>query len=176
MSCRTIWLDLVELDSPWPGPWLLGGDVPLDQAAVVAIRGTWEAWSATHMDPDALLQANAVTLGLCRMSPDQAHDVLPAALAACDLRVRIGATASQQLEQSIRQWNQDCDSEDQARGWVEAMAGRVHRHGPAALACARTIRLTARLTEGQGIVVESLTYAMLQAGAAHRQWLAGQSQ
>lgn len=175
MSGPLSWVDLSEMDSPWPGHWLLGGDVPADQTAVVAIHGNWNEWSATRLGADALLQANAITVALCRVPPERTDEALPAALEACDLRVRIGASAQQGSGRPGPRWNQDCDNEDQARGWVEMLATRVHRNAAAALACARTIRLTARVTESQGLVVESLTYAMLQAGTAHRQWLAGRS-
>lgn len=175
MPGRASWVRLSELDLPWPADWARGSNVAADQPSVQVIVGTWEEWAATLLSEEVLLQANTLTIALCQVAPGFPGKALPASLEGCDLRIRIGAPATPNSGSACRHWNHVCVTDKQAQAWVDTMTTRIHDHGIAAISCARTLRMTARMPELQGIVLESVTYSMLQAGSAHRQWLSGRS-
>lgn len=55
---------------------------------------------------------------------------------------------------------------------LDAVARAVEAHTEAAVALAVLLRGGGRRSVGEGLVAESATYSMLQAGADHRRWLA----
>lgn len=62
---------------------------------------------------------------------------------------------------------------DAAAADPAALLAGVEANPDAAVVAAQTLRLTAALGLADGLLVESLAYAVLQAGPEHRRWLAG---
>jgi hypothetical protein len=128
-----------------------------DVGGVVIIEGSTSDWlSAAAEDVNCV---PAVTIGLVR---DPRGDPPPAA-AACDLLAAVG-------EGLGGGWS-IAGSESDVDTWLAAILTQLARAPLTATALARTLRLTARLTGDDGLVLEALTYSILQGGPEHQRWL-----
>jgi hypothetical protein len=140
-------------------------DATHERKGLVVIEGTLREWQDAAKGADLLRDLAAVTIGVCTSTEDSPCP-LPAGLAACDIRILLGSQPRDAAE-----WNHVCQRSDQIEALVETLAGYIGRGRLAAVSCARTLRLTASLPPRDAVVVEALTYSMLQAGPEHAQWL-----
>lgn len=173
MGSGVVWLEVAALESRWEESLRLAADSKSARVPVLALQGHWNAWRSAARGVDALLAVNAVSIAVCEGSPSGGVESLPDALAACDLRVIISDPDAEQGGAISGHWNRIVHARSAAQDWIGDIASRIRTAGPAALVCARTLRLTARSPVVQGLVIESMAYALLQGSARHRQWLAG---
>lgn len=132
---------------------------PTARPAVVVVDGSVDEWrSASGWMP----VAGSIVLGVVR-----AGDELVGPLACCcDLRALLGGRAS-----DSRDWNLHAAAESDVDVWIRAIERAVEERPLAAGALAGCLRVTSRVAPSDGLVVESLTYSMLQSGPEHSSWL-----
>lgn len=127
---------------------------------LVIIEGDPSEWSAA--DPASVRDIPAVTLAVVHCDGGPA----PAAAAACDLSVRIGARHA-----IDRDW-QFSGSEGEVREWIAQRSTDLVRAPLALTVLARTLRASEHASISDAIAIESTSYSSLQYGAEHVAWLA----
>lgn len=146
-----------------PSPAVLAAQVAHEcagETVFVVLEGSDDDWlrlSAAASFPAVMAGLPALTVGLARGGSAQ----LPGALVRCDLRARVGPAAP--ADWTIA--GTDADVADRLRAWEAAFTA------PRAVAALTAARLVREPT-ANGLFVESLAYSTLQAGDAHRDWLA----
>lgn len=154
-----------------PGPSELHQQLALtfDRTPMLCIEGSLQEWEAAASSAQTLRQLCAVTIGICVNDAAPKACPVPVALKACDLRVLIAGERS-----GDNAWNRVFATGAGARAWASHLERSLAGRGPAALTCARTLRLSAEVSELDGLVLESLAYSLLQAGPDHQRWLSQQ--
>lgn len=151
-------LSTAEIDT---ARWALPGEA----LPVAVIDGTMDGWIEAGRDADALRNAPAITIGLCRHEGLPAGAGPPTALQACDLRALVGS------DSSAHGWNRASSDEAEIERWLDEIVGGVEHAPGATLVTARLLRLTEESAPSDGLVFEALAYSVLQAGPEFAAWL-----
>lgn len=122
-------------------------------SAAVILDGSLADWTVS--DTEAIRSIPAVTIGVARGA-----GALPAAAAACDLLLAIGARGD-----GLDAPQAEVDA------WIDARCAELARAPLALTVLSRTLRLAEGRPAAEALLAESSAYSVLQEGPEHKRWL-----